>query len=582
MRRIEDYYVFIFSFPKVNMLIIYIALTHVIRYCTIMLVNPVDLLRIVMMSVYYDISILGLALLTSALLNFKRALGLTCINDILTTTLFSFMLVLGVLTSRCATVTYLLSSYNISYCLLHLVLRSFADNSKTILILPSLYLIPAILLFSQTLTSYIPIVEMFVSLIVAEATTSLINRSGKSLIGVHGTNIFKAFMKLLLLNENKDIERILMENLSKREIAKVAIVMFKRTSDGRVKAVLVMPRIHPGPFRNVGSSILPSMLVSRLEKYNIKTVVLHRASTHNLDMVSSEEVSALVNEISRVVTCTNQLDMVDVSYPLLRESVNYRCLGQRFGKYLLVIVSRKDQGMEDIPESLEADVNLHFEKEGYEIVVIDAHNSINYEGENIALIRGSEEYNELVKLILEVAEELCHSRGYKVIKAGVYVLKRNFDPLLGLGDCGVSSLTLVVREHKLSLLVFDANNMVLNLRDRLMDELRNERLSVTEILTTDNHTIAGALPRVKYCPLGLKISIDELLKMSKATLIGSLEDLEPVEALVSTVEREVRVLGEESFEKIKAFVLTGVKLVKIVLLTIPLMILTHTLIILLT
>jgi len=547
-----------------------------------MLINPLDLLKAIMTSIYYDISTLTLVLLASTLLNFKRSLGLTCVNDILTTIIFTFMLILGVFTNHLTTLAYLLSSYSISYCLLHLVLRSFADNLKTAPALLSLYLIPAILLFSQVTTPYIPLIETLVSLVIAETTILLIDRSGKSLIGVHGTDVFKAFMKLLLFDENKDLEHILLENLSRRELAKVTVLVFKRISDGKVKAALVMPRVHPGPFRNVGSSALPSMLVSRLEKYNISTVMLHRASTHNLDMVSSEEVSTLVDEISHVVTCTRQLSIADVSCPLLKESTNYRCIGQRFGKHLLVIVSRKDQGMEDIPESLEVDVNSHFKRKGYEIIVIDAHNSVNYEGENITLIRGSKDYNELVKLILGVAEELCNNKGYKAIKAGVYVLKRKFDPLSGLGDCGVSSLTLVVEEDRLSLLVFDANNMVLNLRNRLINELKNEQLSVTEILTTDNHAIAGALPRVKYHPLGLKISMDELLKMSRETLTSSLKNLELVEVLAGTVKREVRVLGEESFEKIKSFVLTSIRLVKIALFSIPLMMLTHTLVILLT
>jgi len=422
----------------------------------------------------------------------------------------------------------------------------------------------------------------FIGLLLAEISAYVIDKQGKSTIGTSGLDIFKAFMRLLLLNERDDLESILKNNLSERKRVKVTIIMFKRARDNSLKAVLILPRIHPGPFRNVGSSTLPSKVVRYLEKYGISAIILHRASTHNLDMVDNNEVDLLVKEMVKLIVNSEDISVVDVSFPLIRESEHYRCISQRFGKHLLAIASRKDCGMEDIPEDLEIDVNSRFKLKGYEIIVVDAHNSVNYEGENVFLVKNSRDYSELVELILKTAEELCQNKGCNLIKLGACRLRDKCTPLLGLGDEGVVSLTLATNGNILSLLIFDANNMIVGLRDCLVDRLRSYKLPITEVLTTDNHAIAGVLPRVKYYPLGLKISTDELLKMSKSVLDCSLRSLEEVRVSVKTIQREVNVLGQENFEKIRAFILSSARTVKLVLSSIPLGLIIYTLVILLT
>ena len=581
VRRIEDYYAFVFSFPGVKKLIIYVILTHLIKSFFVVISDPSSAPKAVMIFTYYDSSMTLLALLASSLLNLKRALGLTCVVDVMTTIIFSFISLLEISTGidLFTSIDHLLSSYAISYCLLHLVVRAFTDNAKAILLLVLFYSIPILTLHAQVT---ILLIELLVSLVISEVAVRLIDSRGDSIIGVSGIDIFKAFMKLLLLNNNEHMESILKSKLSKEEQVKVTVIVFKKISDSKVKAALIIPRVHPGPFRNVGSSALPSILIDSLDRCGINAIVLHGASTHNLDMVSSEEVSTLVSEICYCVTNYNKLSLTDVSCPLVKESEKYRCIGQRFGKYLLVVVSRKGQGMEDIPECLEIDVNSYFKEREYEVIVVDAHNSIDYEGVNVSLARNSEDYRELVKLVVEIAEELCQQRGHNIVEVGAHRLRSKYNPRMGLGEGGVASLVIKVSSTRLSFLVFDANNMVLGLRDQLMKELKNKGLPVAEVLTTDNHAIAGALPRVKYYPLGLKIGVNELLRMSKCVLINSLKDVECVEVLTGTVKMRVRVLGEESFKKIRAFILTSVKIIKIALLAIPLMSLIHVLVTLLT
>ena len=40
------------------------------------------------------------------------------------------------------------------------------------------------------------------------------------------------------------------------------------------KAAIIVPLVHPGPFKNIGSSLLPSMLKGNLKKNMVATLVL--------------------------------------------------------------------------------------------------------------------------------------------------------------------------------------------------------------------------------------------------------------------------------------------------------------------
>ncbi|MEM3642087.1 MAG: DUF2070 family protein, partial [Candidatus Bathyarchaeia archaeon] len=86
--------------------------------------------------------------------------------------------------------------------------------------------------------------------------TFILNRAGERMLGFPSLSIFKAFLLNWVMNLNAPFEAFL-EKLGEERDVEVSLIKFDYS---RPKAVIAVPSVHQGPFKNVGSSLLPSML----------------------------------------------------------------------------------------------------------------------------------------------------------------------------------------------------------------------------------------------------------------------------------------------------------------------------------
>ncbi|HDI42397.1 MAG TPA: DUF2070 family protein [Candidatus Bathyarchaeota archaeon] len=384
----------------------------------------------------------------------------------------------------------------------------------------------------------------------------LLRRVGRRLFGVDSLRISRAFFASWMANLNSPLESFL-EEVGEEDDVEVSLLAFRNPS-GQIKAVIAVPEIHPGPFRDLGSSNLPNELKWSLEeKLGCVAAVPHGLSGHELNLASRAECRRVVRRV-----CEN-LEFGRFSReatPFLR--VEYRgakvsC--QVFGDCPLLTLTLAPMTMEDLPRSLKGFIVGEARRLGYlHAIPIDAHNSINgpFNTEKATHLFQS-------ACVKALKESLKLPRMQPLVGVSCKYVKE-FSLKDGMGPGGITALVVRVGEQTAAYVVIDGNNMIFGLRDKILRELKEIGIDDGEVLTTDTHVV-GARASVDrgYHPVGEAMNHDVLLGYIRRAVSEALKDLEPCEvSWLSMPINGVKVLGEEQVKNLCVFSLQVVGMAK--------------------
>jgi len=382
----------------------------------------------------------------------------------------------------------------------------------------------------------------------------LIERRGKQAIGVSVMNLFRAFLTVFLDMKNQPLENYL-EDLGTVENIGVSVLTFKRRSYPTPKAVIVVPNFHPGPFLNVGSSVLP-MLIQNTVEAETKAVAMvpHGVSGHEHNIVSQSENQKVVEHVrgllargQRTVTASR----------MIRSSIgNASATCQAFGKCGLVTLTTSPQDMEDIP--LEVSSGLHKDLLGFDhLALIDSHNCIDE-----LKPMTSQDFHNLVASGRKAMQqaELTEQRPFKV---GACKLKlADFSLDQGIGPCGLSVILTEVDGSLSGYVTIDGNNMKAGLREDILNVLKQMGINEAEVMTTDTHMVSGRVStKLGYHPVGEAIDKNMLLLHVESAVRDALEDLEDSETEWNSESISVKTLGRETFATLTKLIREMSKLV---------------------
>ncbi len=342
------------------------------------------------------------------------------------------------------------------------------------------------------------------SLASAEAVTRLVDRRLR-LFG--GWGLVSAYLGYTLAGDKRTFEGAL-SSLSASKTVPTYVLDLLHGGD-RV-GMVVVPHVHPGPYRDLGSSRLPAMIAEAARRRGVACLVLHGASTHGEDLLREEDAARLAELVAagegEVLCESERLGFAEVVDP------SFRAVALAVGCAALVIVERRDAGMEDIP--LEAASGLQG------IVLVDAHNSYD-------AVRPMPS-GELRARLVEIA-----SAAAKAAREG---LRGGWQGALAarpgrvgseIGGAGVSILYLASGTSGVALVSFDSNNMLKSLRDKLYERLSGAGATVA-IVTTDTHELTGSRPGDTYDPLGTRLGAEECLAVVRQLLEEARANLVPV------------------------------------------------------
>jgi putative membrane protein len=366
--------------------------------------------------------------------------------------------------------------------------------------------------------------------------TFLLNDVGKKAIGISSLSLFKAFLLNWIEDLNAPFEEFL-EKLGKEQDIDISITRFDAS---KPKAVMVVPSVHPGPFKNVGSSLLPSTLKKSLEKeLGCVACVPHGLFGHELDLASQIQNQKIINH----VTAAAKFEVSEAeASPFVKIDNGSATAGcQVFGKVALVSFTLAPKTTEDLSQELGVFVREEAEKHGLKCAIVNAHNSID------GAVNPQEALDALKTVAVACLEGAAALKRMRFEVGAASVTPNGFSLKDGMGPGGISVVAVKVGEQKTAYVVIDGNNMVSGLREKVLLELQSIGVDEGEVFTTDTHAVnAMVLSKRGYHPIGDAIDHDKLIGYVKKAAVEAISDLERVKAACRVVTvQNVKVIGEE-------------------------------------
>ena len=337
---------------------------------------------------------------------------------------------------------------------------------------------------------------------------------------------------------NAPLETIF-ERLGEECEVQVNLVAFKGKNG--YKAVLAVPMFHPGPFKNVGSSLMPHLIQKTIEeKLNCVAAVPHGLFGHELDLASQRQNRKILNAI---VNALSFKGFVSRASPIVRVTKgNASVICQRFGNNLLTALTLAPKTTEDFPQEIGEHIYESASKHGFSnVVVINAHNSINDSEQ-------SEREIELLKFA--ASESLARVKKFplKFLKMGAAkAVPSEYGVKEGMGPGGITTFIFDIGGQLFAYIIFDGNNMISGFREKILESLKKEGIVEGEVLTSDTHIVnAVVLNKRGYHPVGEVMDHDTIVKYVKNVVLEAMQNMEPVETAFRTVKvPQVKVIGEE-------------------------------------
>ena len=413
------------------------------------------------------------------------------------------------------------------------------------LLQPFSCIIPFLAFWAVNSYSITPIIFFFFFSVAISLASSLIflsalNQVGMQALGVPSMPLFKAFLLNWIVDLNAPFEEFL-EKLGENQDVEVSMIKF---SSSKPKAAIIVPSVHPGPFKNIGSSFLPSMLKTALEKkHNCVVCVPHGLFGHEFDLASQSQDQKIIDQVVELakfeVTETRATPFIKVSNGLATACC------QVFGNFAFLSFSLAPKTTEDLPQELGLFVRQEAEKLGLTCcVVVNAHNSIDG-------TLGMQEALASLKTVATTCLKKAVSLRQLPFEVGAAtVIPREFGLGEGMGPSGITVVVVKVGGQKTAYIVIDGNNMVSGLRERILSALRSIRIDEGEVFTTDTHSVnAVVLNERGYNPVGEAMDHEKLIGYIKEATLSSLSNLEFVKAGCRSITiSNVKVIGKERLE----------------------------------
>ncbi|MCD6562374.1 MAG: DUF2070 family protein [Thermoproteales archaeon] len=335
---------------------------------------------------------------------------------------------------------------------------------------------------------------------------------------ISGTQLFYSFIEYILSRNKGILEESLLSIGKKRELPIYKISFF---NNNNLLGNIVLSYIHPGPFRDLGSSTLPYKIIQLSLKKNIPILYLKGACTHSENLIKSDILDNISN---RVISKYD--DTIIILENVLRKNVDdISALHFIFDKIFLSFISRLERGMEDIPYEVKKHISTSLSKE---VLIVDSHNRLtgdkSFDTPSIGTIL-ADRIQRTFNISLNISRyDVWVGFSHIKIKENQYEI----------GPGGIMFLTIRLNNKNYFIVSFDGNNMIDNTRDYLYEKMIQYGFIDGEITTTDTHIYSGLIPGVEYNAIGETLSKEYLYKIVKSLAENSIRNIKKVTSITLT------------------------------------------------
>lgn len=432
-------------------------------------------------------------------------------------------------------------------------LFTLSEPALTVLVVIFLFgLTPGRMLFGLVLASLVGLAFAFTVITAVEVY-------GRRTVGFSPNRMFRAFLADWLEGKNDELESYLSEIGVETEID-VSAFTFRHKDSKRVKSVVLVSNFHPGPFTNVGSSVLPFLFQRVIEeRFGAIALVPHGVSGHELNLVSQEQNAKV---IGWVLSNLENTTYYDEATPVIRVNNGIAtATSQVFDGRALVTMTTSPQDMEDVPydvgKQIAATAQGHFRG----VALVDAHNCLTG-----PITMSAEKIGALKEVTLATLEASAKRQGH-AFKVGVArKILADFTLRDGIGPGGIAALAVEVDGQRFAYVTIDGNNMIKGLREAILEKVKQTGFDDAEVMTTDTHMVNG----IVHAPLGYHM-IGEVIPWSSLVAEvaiacqNAIANLESSEVGVISGQVTVTTLGSKSLRRVMRLVYRISKLIALTL-----------------
>ncbi|MFP3308363.1 MAG: DUF2070 family protein [Nitrososphaeria archaeon] len=261
---------------------------------------------------------------------------------------------------------------------------------------------------------------------------------------------------------------------------------------GSSRFVLVVPYVHPGPFRPVGSYDVPGRMSGELLRAGVGcSAILHGAVDHDRNLASRSLARRYALHVARAAV--DGFGRSPLSPPVTLAGSRVRLTGIWIGGSALLLIAEPVHGLEDYGDGVVERLEELGRRHGVRVIVADAHNSVGPDP-------GEAEVAELEGL----AEEILR-RGPpagRVVRCGCSMRPGPVWP--DIGSAGISAIALEDDSgRRYAIVSVDSNNASPGFREAVEGALRRQGFDSALLCTTDTHETTGIYPTSRgYSLLG--------------------------------------------------------------------------------
>ncbi len=413
--------------------------------------------------------------------------------------------------------------------------------------------ITALLTFLATVSTEVawqvvvfPVAAIMVALIAVYLLLSSVDHLGQSVYGLPAMSLFRAFLLNWVADQNAPLEKYL-EAMGQDADIEVSLLKF---DSEKPKAALIVPLVHPGPFKNIGSSLLPSLLKSGYQsEFGGDACVPLGILGHELDLASQNQNQKILKE---VISHSKLTDTSELASSLVKAKEGYATVCcQIFGEIALVSFSLAPKTTEDLPQELGRAVTEEAKRLGLKsAVLVNAHNSLT------DVVDTDEHVESLRKAAFDCLQKAV-SRPKQPFKVGAAtVIPSEFSLKDGMGTGGITAIAVQAESQKVVYIVIDGNNMVSGLREKLLYDLGRFGFDESEVFTTDTHAVSARVTgKQGYHPVGEAMDYDLLVGYVSQSARNAVANMECCFSSFSQfVVPRIRVIGEDRLKAITTLV----------------------------
>lgn len=457
--------------------------------------------------------------------------------------------------------TVLIFGYSAIIWLRHLILVT-TSNSKHPYSLPSSLSQP--LLGFIIIAFFLPpfgtkeillaVIFLMIFLVSVFLYTYIVNIPMKKAFGVNGLAMVRYSLDHITEGGDEGALEIedFFKSFSETTDVHVGLVAFK--SKDKLKAIMIVPSVHPGPFGLLGGSDLPYKLNQSLMKSSNSVLVSHGTAGHGLNPSSSKEKDKIAEVVKDLL---NKVEYSNSSSKFVRIKDSMDVCAQVMGNGILLIHTSSPNPTDDVDdETGSAARKKAGQISNKDALLIDAHNCA--EKGSGCIYFGSKESDQLINLAGKAARAASENltRG---IKAG-FAQKTGYHTEKGIGKTGIQVLVIQTNNQKTAYILFDGNNMVMGLRDAIRKAV-SDLVDETEVLTTDNHAVNAIIGG--FNPVGLRMEGQGIIEDVKILVKAAVDDLEDVTVGMKTgYVKGMSVFGHENVSRLSSVVNSTVATLK--------------------